>query len=177
MLEICVGQISEAGDPERMIAVLAIVALGASGLYALVRWFRSQPVNTDPWDAATANELAEGECTPLCHHCLAPHDPAAYFCGQCGAAIGACTNMLPFPYVFSLGQGLRIGTSENFRRTPFVVAGFVVFAAALYGPFAPVYWFRLVQNLRRPPTSPGSSSDEQPAADGSPVQPPGSEPG
>ena len=177
MLEICFSQISATSDSERLIAYLAMAGLGACGLYFLIRWFRTSPVQPDPWDGDTAKELEDEECTPLCHHCLAPHEPAADFCAQCGAAVGEFTNLYPLPYVFSIGHALRIGTGERFRRSPLTIVGFFVFSFAACGPLALVYWYRLMQNLHQPPGPPASAAESAAGPDGPSVQPPVSNPG
>ena len=124
MLRICLGQISETSKPEILIGLLAITALCCYGLWAFLRWFLGGPSAPDPWDAEVSAQLAEGNCTPLCHHCLAAHEPSANFCPERGAAVGDCTNLLPFPYLFSIGHALRIGTDERFKRSPLTVGGF-----------------------------------------------------
>jgi hypothetical protein len=54
---------------------------------------------------------------------------------------------MPFPCLFSLGHVLRIGTAGTFKRSRFLIAGFVLFAIAEYAVLAPVYWFMLLKNV------------------------------
>jgi hypothetical protein len=143
MFELCLGQLTEMSKPELLVGFCGLLALSCFGIWAIVRWFLGGPCRPDPWDSETAAELAKDDCTPLCHHCLSPHDLLEYFCPQCGAAVGPYTNLLPYPYVFSLGHALRIGTSEKFKQSPLTVVGFIIFSCVEYSVFAPVYWFRL----------------------------------
>ncbi|MST94302.1 MAG: hypothetical protein EXS33_03340 [Pedosphaera sp.] len=41
---------------------------------------------------------------------------------------------------------LRIGTFKNFKRSSFLVTGFLIFGLVEYLIFAPVYWFMLLRN-------------------------------
>ena len=107
------------------------------------------PPSPDPWDDRVAADLNRDDSIPLCHHCLTPHDKESDFCANCGAAVGLCTNLLPYPYIFSLGHTLRIGTGEYFKRSPVTVLGYVVLSTLKYGLFAPVYWFLLAKNVAR----------------------------
>jgi len=162
MLAICLGQTGGMTNSELLVGFLGISVLCGYGLWAFTRWFLSAPCQPDPWGKEISAELAEDNCTPLCPHCLSPHQRSAQFCPQCGAAVGAYTNWLPFPRLFSVGQTLRIGTNENFKHSPLVVAGFFVFSLSEYGPFAPVYWFKLIGNLRKPACSTPSEHLESP---------------
>jgi hypothetical protein len=119
-------------DPDMQVARLAILALCCAGGWFLFRQLGKRASTPDPWDAQVAAEIEDDNATPLCHHCLTPHSPAVDFCHKCGAGVGQYTNLLPFPYLFSLGHTLRIGTCENFKRTPLTMAGFFVFGLAEY---------------------------------------------
>ena len=158
-------------DPDLLIGILAVCLLSACGLVMLVRWLLSGPTRPDPWNEEVAAAIAGENGVPLCHRCLAPHDPLVNFCAECGAPVGDYTNLLPYPYLFSIGHTLRIGTEGNFRRSPLVVAGFFLFGIAEYALLAPVYWFLFLKNLSRqsrsgpPPESPAESpSDAAPAS-------------
>lgn len=147
------GQMSHgSGEPELLVGVLAIGFLVVCGVWALVRFVRRKPVEPDPWDESVATEIAEEDATPLCHRCLNAHAPEADFCPACGAAVGQYTNWLPYPYLFSVGHTLRIGTSGEFRRSPLTLVGFVLFSLVEYALFAPVYWIVMFWNyLERGP--------------------------
>ena len=136
-------------DPERRGGYLVVFVLGGYCLVSLAVWLVKRPGQPDPWDEQTAADLAEGNCTPVCHRCLTPHDALVYFCPECGAPVGDYTNLLPFPRLFSLGHTLRIGTSGGFKRSPLIVGGFILLAISEYAIFAPVYWVMLFRNISR----------------------------
>jgi hypothetical protein len=75
--------------------------------------------------------------------------------------VGQYTNWLPFPYLFSVGHALRIGTSGEFRRSPLTVIGFMLFGLAEYALFVPIYWIVFLHKLlvRRLPEG---DSDQSP---------------
>ena len=105
-------------DPTMRVGALGIVILLCLGLWMLIRWLFSGPQRPDPWSDEVAAEIAKDDAVPLCHRCLAPHDSRVDFCPDCGAPVGAYTNWLPYPYLFSIGHTLRIGASGDFRRSP-----------------------------------------------------------
>ena len=145
---------TRADEGAYQIGIIAIIALGVIGMWRLIQWLVAAPPDSEPWSEEVSQEIAKEETAPLCHRCLAPHDPLLNFCPDCGAAVGEYTNMLPYPYVFSLGDTLRLGTTGEFRRSPLTIAGF--FALALVHPvFAPIYWIMLLKKLlASPPSSP-----------------------
>jgi|SRR5436189_3646285 len=136
-------------DPALRVGILAIAALACFGLWVFIRWLSTGPTTPDPWDDEIAAAIGGEDATPLCHHCLAPHDPSLNFCPDCGAAVGMYTNWMPYPYVFSLGHVLRIGTSGDFKRSPLNIVGFVLLSSAEYTFFAPIYWIMLSRNTFR----------------------------
>ena len=149
---------------EGEVVLLGSLFLFGCALWAFVRWLTGPPRRPDPWDEAITLELAEGNGTPLCHHCLTPHDPSVDFCPQCGAAVGLYTNYLPFPRLFSIGHTFRIGTNENFKRSFLTIGGFLFLSLIQYGVFFPVYWFRLIQNLSRKSLPAAESTDKRDSA-------------
>ncbi len=142
-----------AQTPEMLVAMLAMVGLSCGVLYLLLRWLTSGPLTPDPWSPEIEAELARSETAALCHRCLCPHDDLVYFCPECGAPVGEYTNLLPFPYLFSIGHTLRIGSSGEFKRTPLTVAGFFLMALAENAVFAPVYWYVFLRGLLRRPAN------------------------
>jgi hypothetical protein len=165
MLDICLGQIGGLTPAERTVGILGLFALAGLGGWALIRWVTKGTVRPDPWDDQVARDLAEDDCTPLCHHCLNPHELSANFCPRCGAAVGTYTNWLPYPYLFSIGHALRIGTDEKFKRSPLTIGGFFFFSLVEYSVFAPLYWIRFVSNLTRTvPPDHSSQTPEPPPA-------------
>ncbi len=148
-------------DPGLTIAFFTIVGLCGYGGWKFIHWLLAGPVQPDPWSAEIAAEISKDETPALCHRCLVPHDPANDFCPDCGAPVGPYTNWLPYPYVFSLGHTLRIGTSGDFKHSPITVIGFFLVSMAEYAIFAPVYWFVFLKNFSSrpprdlPPSEPG----------------------
>jgi len=130
-------------------------------LWLFLQRLKVGPTTPDPWDDQVTEAMENDDAIPLCHHCLAPHSAAADFCPECGAAVGVYTNLLPFPYLFSVGHALRIGAFGNFKRSPLTVAGFLALGFIEYSVFAPFYWFRLLRNIFYKPQS-GSTSDQPP---------------
>lgn len=157
----------QAYGPERLVGYLAITGLGCFLFVRFFVWLLKGPREPDPWGEQIAAELAEGNCTPVCHRCLTPHDPLVNFCPKCGAAVGEYTNLLPFPHLFSVGHGLRIGTSGGFKRSPLIVGGFILLAIAEYAVFAPVYWVMLFRNISE------QQHTEAPAGPEPPISNPG----
>jgi hypothetical protein len=136
-------------DPQRVIGFLGLVGLVFGGLWFFMEGVGKPASRPEPWDSEVTAQLEQEEATPLCHHCLLPQNSATNFCPQCGAPVGPYTNLLPYTNLFSVGHMLRIGTGEQFQRTPFKVAFFMLVSLSEYGPFAPFYWYRLFTNRNR----------------------------
>ena len=152
-------------DPTTVVGVLGIAILLCLVLWRLFRWLFSGPPQPDPWSEEVAAEIAKDDAVPLCHRCLAPHDSQVDFCPDCGAAVGPYTNLLPYPYLFSIGHTLRIGTSGDFRRSPLTIVGFFCLGIVEYALFAPVYWFMLLKGL-------SAHGPSGPPSDPPPIEPP-----
>lgn len=146
-------------EPELMIGFLAILGLAAGAIWAIVRRLQRAQVSPDPWNESVAAEVEKENAKPLCHRCLMPHDSWVDFCPDCGASVGQYTNWLPYPYLFSLGHMLRVGTSGEFKKTVFNVIGFVLLGFAEYVFFAPIYWLVLFLKFSREPES-GSQAEQ-----------------
>ncbi|HKI68058.1 MAG TPA: zinc ribbon domain-containing protein [Verrucomicrobiae bacterium] len=130
-----------ADDPNMAVGFIGLIVLMIAGVWAFMRWVLSGPERPDPWGEEVSAEISGGDATPICHRCFTPHKPFAHFCPNCGTPVGPYTNLMPFPYVFSVGHVLRLGTDGAFRRSLLTVAGFILIAIAEYALFAPVYWF------------------------------------
>lgn len=137
--------IANLSKPEITVAIAGTALMATAGLVALVRWFTTGPEAPDPWGEDIKEKIALDGTPPLCHRCLLPNPPETDFCRHCGATVGMYTNLLPLPYIYSVGDTLRLGTSGAFRRTPLTVAGFWLLGLAEYSIFAPVYWYRLAR--------------------------------
>jgi len=154
-------------DPELLVGMMATTALAGFGVWAFLKRMVREPVAPDPWNRNIAAEIETEAATPLCHRCLTAHGASADFCPDCGAAVGQYTNWLPYPYLFSLGHALRIGTSGEFRRSPFTVFGYLLFSLYEYALFAPVYWILMLRSLGKQGENdktqqPSSPSSEKP---------------
>ena len=154
-----------ASDPELQVGILAVIALSGYGAWSFIRWLARGSTTPDPWDESITAEISNDEATPLCHHCLAPHEASADFCPDCGAPVGSYTNWLPYPYLFSIGYALRTGTSGNFKRSPLTIVGFILFSLVEYSLLAPIYWFIFLRCLFRPDQSdpPSEQHPSEPA--------------
>lgn len=137
-------------SPEMTGGLLLFVVLGGCVIWLFVRWLMDGPIRPDPWDQQVAEDLDKADATPLCHRCLLPHDSLTNFCPRCGAPVGEYTNLLPYPYLFSIGHTMRIGTAGEYRRSPLTIVGFFLLAIAEYAFFAPVYWFMFIRRLNQP---------------------------
>jgi len=149
---------AQIGQGELTVGLIGLVAVAACGIWGLARWLVSGPASPEPWDDQIAAAVEGENALPLCHLCLTQQNGSADFCSECGAPVGQYTNWLPYPYLFSIGHTLRIGTTENFKRSPLIILGFILFALAEYMLFAPVYWFLFLRNLFRQRRLPPSES-------------------
>ena len=80
---------------------------------------------------------------------MSPCDRPVWFCPVCGAAVGQYNNMLPYVYIFSLGEGLRTGVGPEAHFARFRTVSYIAVGLTEYGVFAPLYFFRLYRNHRR----------------------------
>ncbi len=148
--------------PEGVIVLWGGILLVFVFVWMLIRWIQTAPKSPDPWDAAVEDSVESGDAVPICHRCLSPHNPQADFCPECGAPVGTYTNYLPFPYLFSIGHTLRIGTEGNYKHSFLTIFGFMFFAIVEYGLFAPVYWFMFLRRLVRNHSTEGSQPASMP---------------
>jgi hypothetical protein len=137
-------------DPYQVIGGFGISFLLLTGLWRLIVWVREAPIKPDPWDAAVAQKLSEPETAEVCPHCLTQQPPTAWFCSHCGKAVGPYNNLMPFLNVFSEGEVFRNGTTGRFRNRPVIIIGYMLLSLAAYSFFAPIFWYFLLSNLKRP---------------------------
>lgn len=153
-------------DPNLIVGGFGIGLLALGVLWRFITWIRDAPKTPDPWDAAVEEQLQEPEAQQVCHRCLTPQKPDAWFCAHCGAAVGPYNNLMPFLNVFSEGEVLRNGLSDRFRNRPLVAVGYALIALSfvlrlvINYPLVGVgvlsfvalfYWVSVLRNLKRPP--------------------------
>lgn len=142
-----------ASDPNMIIAGFAAGGLVLAGLWRFVGWIRDAPVTPDPWDAEVEQKLSEPETPEVCPHCSTPQSPTAWFCPNCGRAVGPYNNLMPFVQVFSEGEVFRNGTSGQFRNRPVILIGYFLITLGTFPFLTPIYLFSLLLNWKRPPST------------------------
>ena len=157
MNEFAVLDYVRGGEMQPLFLLVAITVAGFS-LWRIILWFREGAVRPDPWDEEVQQGLEREDSQPLCQRCLEPYDRENYFCPCCGAPVGTYTNWLPFPYLFSVGDLLRLGTVGEFKHSRVNAAGFLLLSAAEYSIFAPIYWFLFLRHWKHtPPAAPSAA--------------------
>ncbi|WP_372796607.1 hypothetical protein [Pontiella sp.] len=111
------------------------------------RWWNN-PVSY-PWPEELNEEVSRADSQRICHRCMAPQDHDGWFCQECGAATGPYNNMMPFVYIFSIGEVFRNGVSGKKKPAVHVTAGYLFVSFFEYLLFFPLYWFRLFRNRKR----------------------------
>ena len=145
-------------DPNLIVGGFGIGLLVLAALRGLIAWVREAPLTPDPWDAEVEQKLQQPETREICHRCMTPHEPGAWFCEHCGAAVGPYNNLMPFLYAFSEGEVLRNGINGRFRNRPLIVIGYFLVSVGLFSFFAPIYWLSLLLN-RKPPADRQAPAD------------------
>jgi len=134
-------------------------------LASRVKPFWTKPPYNEPWPQEVDEAVRRQDAVLVCHHCLAPQEPGALFCPECGSAVGPYNNVMPYIYIFSLGEGFRTGVQPEAHYTPLTKTGYAIAALGEYGIFAPLYYFRMLQNWSRrittPPPLPSDVSPDQ----------------
>jgi ribosomal protein L40E len=169
-----------ASDPNLIVGGFGLGLLALAAFWRLIVWVREAPRTPDPWDAEVEQKLQEPEAREICHRCMTPQEPDAWFCKHCGSAVGPYNNLMPFLSVFSEGEVLRNGVSGRFRNRPLIMIGYVLitFRFFLYfvngsSPavlgiflfFTLVYWASVLLNVKRPSDrqEPADAHDSQPS--------------
>jgi hypothetical protein len=140
----------ETSDPNLIVGGFGLGLLALAVLWRLIVWIREAPQTPDPWDAEVEQKLQDPETQQVCHRCLTPQEPGAWFCKRCGTAVGPYNNLMPFLNVFSEGEVLRNGVGGRFRNRPLIVIGYFLITLGIFSFFAPIYWLSLLLNLKRP---------------------------
>jgi len=135
--------------PEQVVAVGGVAVFIAAIVVRFLRWCREGEIRPNPWGPEVDAALESPEVFPVCLRCSAPHSETAWFCPECGAAVGDFNNWNPYLYIFSLGEVLRAGAFGQIRWSWLTVLGYLLLSAGEYVIFAPVYWFRCIRNMAR----------------------------
>ena len=123
---------SGTSDPNQIVAGLGVTFLVLAALWRFIAWVREAPQTPDPWDVEVEHSLEEPEAVEICHHCFHPQPPNAWFCGNCGSAVGPYNNLMPFVNVFSTGEVLRNGVMDKLRPNLLIVSGYLLLSVSLF---------------------------------------------
>lgn len=116
--------------------------------------FTAKPPYSEPWPEEVDDAVRRPDAVLVCHRCLAPQKPGAWFCPECGAAVGPYNNVMPYLYIFSMGEGFRAGVQPEAHYTPLTKTGYALAALSYMGPLAILYYLRMLQNGSRCKTTP-----------------------
>jgi hypothetical protein len=150
------GAIAPMSRSELTVVLLGIGVIVGFTIWSFFRSRRHDPPTPDPWDGQVSAALDQEDCPQVCHSCLNQHDASVHFCPYCGAPVGACTNLMPPLYLYSIGDVFRAGIEGNYRHSAFLTGGFFFasfVAYVLVAPLfflAPIYWFRLLRRIFGP---------------------------
>ena len=136
-------------DPNLIVGGLGLGLLTLAVLWRFITWIRDAPRTPDPWDAEVEQQLQDPDVQQICHRCLTPQEPDAWFCKHCGAAVGPYNNLMPFVNVFSEGEVLRNGIGGRFRNRPLIVIGYFLLTLTIFPLLAPIYLVSLWLNSER----------------------------
>ena len=128
--------------------------------------FWTAPVLPDPWPREVEDAVRSPEALPVCHRCLTPQDSPTWFCPECGTAVGPYNNIMPYLYIFSLGEVFRSGVEREARFTRLTVPGYILLALTEMPFLAPLYCLRLFLNWRKVAKA-RSDDTERPSPDDS----------
>jgi len=136
-------------DPNLIVGGLGLGLLALAVLWRFIAWIRDAPRTPDPWDAEVDRQLHDPDIQQICHRCLTPQEPDAWFCRYCGAAVGPYNNLMPFLNVFSEGEVLRNGVGGRFRNRPLIVIGYFLLTLTIFPLLTPIYLASLWLNPKR----------------------------
>jgi hypothetical protein len=83
------------------IETLVTYGIVAGAGYGLVRWLKSAETTPDPWGPDIEQHVHDPQTPALCLRCLIPQQDDAWFCPECGSAVGPYNNYMPFVVIFS----------------------------------------------------------------------------
>lgn len=125
----------------------ACALLFAGLAYRIIKWVADAPLTPNPWDSEIERDIQKPDAVQSCFHCGAPQSSTAWFCPDCGNAVGAYNNLMPYLCIFSEGEILRNGTSGKVRPNAFIVFGYLVYSVGCYWILAPLFWIRYLLKL------------------------------
>ena len=146
-----------ASDPNLMVAGFATGGLVLAAFWRLIVWVREAPLKPDPWDTTVEQLIQKPETPEACPHCSTPQSPGAWFCPQCGRAVGPYNNLMPYVQVFSEGEVFRNGASGRFRRRPLILIGYFLISLGMFSVLAPIFWISLLWNFHPPGGPPAAT--------------------
>lgn len=106
-----------------------------------------------PWSQELNDEVRQPDSHAVCPHCFTPQEGTEWFCPECGAATGPYNNIMPYIYIFSVGEGARAGVRGRLKRSPLNAVFLILFGLLEYAIFAPFFWFRIYRNWKRQKTA------------------------
>ena len=118
--------------------------------------------DSDPWGEEIDLQIRSEDASPVCVRCFTPQAHAQWFCPECGASTGPYNNSMEYLRLFAVGEVLRNGVNGSIRHSKLTITGYVLLSASCYFVLAPVYWYRLWEDVRRPrPAQPPPLPDER----------------
>jgi len=119
----------------------------------LARWLRRlwSEFPPDPWPKDVDAAVRSSEAVPLCIDCLYPQEAHRWFCPHCGKPTGDYVALMPYLQVLVMGELFRSGVLGPPERRRGAQIFLVVYSAAQYGVFAPLYWFWMLRKAQGEP--------------------------
>ena len=119
----------------------------------LARWLRRlwSEFPPDPWPREIDAAVRSSEAVPLCIDCLYPQEAHRWFCPHCGKPTGDYVALMPYLQVLVMGELFRSGVLGPPERRRGAQIFLVVYSAAQYGVFAPLYWFWMLRKAQGEP--------------------------
>jgi hypothetical protein len=114
----------------------------------VMAWW-GKPDEPDPWPVELDVAIQSPMALAVCHRCISPQAHSGWFCPECGTAVGPYNNIMPFVYIYSIGEVARSGVGPEARFTPLTTTGYVLFGLTQYQLFSPWYFVRLYLNYRK----------------------------
>lgn len=111
----------------------------------LLRNYFTNTRSPDPWSGDIDRETRKRSAIPICTNCLSPQFGHHWFCPNCRFPSGNFVHVMPYLYLFTLGEVLRRGVTGPPEKGAFRKLGLVILSFQSYAVFAPIYWFWMVR--------------------------------